>query len=66
MTPTQAELFGEHGEHEVGVRFGQVEKLLHARAEPDAEQLAAADGDQRLRELETRVERIGPRIAETR
>jgi hypothetical protein len=34
------------------VRLRQVEKLLHAAAEADAEPAAAADRDQRLRELE--------------
>ena len=65
MTPSEAELLGEHGEHEVRVGFRQVEKLLHARTEPDAAKTATADGDQRLRELETGIEWIRPRIAET-
>ena len=38
--------------------------FLHAVAESDAEPLAAADGNKRLRQLETRVERIRPRIHE--
>ena len=62
----EAELLGEHREHEIGVRLGQVEQLLHARAEADAEPLAAADRDQRLHELEAAVERVAPGIEEAR
>ena len=36
----------------------QIEQLLHARAEPDADPLAAADRDQRLRQLEAAVEAV--------
>ena len=59
--PEQAEFLGQHREQEVGVRLGQVEQLLHALPEPDAEPLAAADGDQRLGELEAAAERDPPR-----
>ena len=62
----EAELLDEHREHEVGMRFGQIEELLHALAEPDAEPLAAPDRDQRLRELEPARVRVGPRIEELR
>ena len=56
----QSELLGEHGEHEIGVRLGQIEQLLHAAAEADAEPGAAADRDQRLRQLKAAVEGIVP------
>ena len=62
----EAELLGQHREQEVGVRLGQIEELLHALAEPDAEPLAAADGDQRLRELEAAVVTGRPRDRGTR
>ena len=39
-------------------------QLLDARAEADAEPFAAAEGDQRVRELVALAERIGPRIHE--
>ena len=54
----------DDGEDEIGVRFGQIEKFLHARAETDAEPFAATDRDQRLRQLESVVERMFPRIEE--
>ena len=60
----QAELLGEHREQEIGVRLGQIEELLHALAEAHAEPLAAADRDQRLRELEAAVVRVRPGIEE--
>ena len=46
------------------MRFGQVEQLLDARAEAHAEPLAAAERDQRVRELVALAVRIGPRIHE--
>ena len=39
-------------------------QLLDARAQADAEPFAAAEGDQRVRELVALAERIGPRIHE--
>ena len=50
----EPELLDEHGEHEVRVRLGQVEELLHALAQAHAAPFAAADRHQRLRELEAR------------
>lgn len=44
------------------MRLGQVEQFLHALAEAHAKPLAAADSNERLRELESGVVRIGPRI----
>src|SRR5574339_523971 len=41
----EAELLGDHREQEVGVRLRQVEELLHARAEADAQPLATSEGD---------------------
>jgi hypothetical protein len=37
----EAQLFGDDGEDEVGVRFGQVRQLLHRGTEADAEPFAA-------------------------
>ena len=45
----QAELLADHGEQEVGVGLGQPVELLDAAAQAHAEDLAAADGDQRVR-----------------
>jgi hypothetical protein len=47
----EAEFLGDHREQEIGVRLGQVEQLLDAGAEADAEPFAAAEGDQRMRQL---------------
>ena len=60
----EAELLGDHREQEIGVRFGQVEQLLDARAQADAEPLAAPEGDQRVRQLVALAERVGPRVHE--
>ena len=46
------------------MHLGQVEQLLHAVAETDAEPFAAADCDQRLRELPAGLLGIGPGIGE--
>ena len=62
----EPEFLGQHREQEVRVRFGQIEQLLHALAQAHAEPLAAPDRDQRLRQLEAAVERIGPGIQESR
>ena len=47
----QAELLADHRQQEVGVRFRQVVQLLDAAAEADAEPFAAAERDQRVRQL---------------
>ena len=44
------------------MRLGQVVQLLDARAEADAEPLATAEGDERVRQLVAAAERVGPRI----
>ena len=62
----EAGLFRPYREYEIGVRLRQVEQLLHAIAEPDTEPLAAADGYQRLGQLEAAVKRVGPGIEECR
>ena len=54
----EAELLADHGEQEVGVRLGQVVELLDARAQALAEDLAAAERDQRMRELVGLAERV--------
>ncbi|KAI1692380.1 hypothetical protein Ddc_23640 [Ditylenchus destructor] len=46
----EAQLLADHGQQEVGVRLGQPVQLLDAAAQAHAEDLAAADGDQRVRE----------------
>jgi hypothetical protein len=54
----EAEFLGDHREQEVGVRLRQVEELLDAAAQADAEPFAAAEGDQRMRELVALAEGI--------
>ncbi len=44
----------------------QIEQLLHALPQTDAEELPLADSDERLGELETAVEGVLPGIEETR
>ena len=46
------------------MRLGQVVQLLHARAQAHAQPFAAAEGDQRVRQLVALAERIGPRVHE--
>ena len=60
----EAQLLGGDRQQEIGVRFGQVEELLDRGSQPDAEPLAAAERDQRMRQLVALAERIGPRIEE--
>ena len=60
----QTEFLGEHGEHEIGMRFWEVEELLYALTEPDAGPSATTDGDQALHQLESAVELVRPRIEE--
>ena len=50
--PTQPELLADHRGDHVGVRLGQVEGLLDALPEPDAEDPARAERDRRLDALE--------------
>jgi hypothetical protein len=60
----QAELLADHRQQEVGVRLGQPVQLLDAAAQADAEDLAAADGDQRVRQLVALAQRVllAPRV----
>ncbi|MCU7376344.1 hypothetical protein PEC18_37640 [Paucibacter sp. O1-1] len=58
----QAQLFGDHGQDEIGMRFGQVEQLLYRSAQAHPKPFAATDGDQRLGQLEAVIERISPGI----
>ena len=62
----ESEFLADDREQEVGVRFREVEEFLDARAEPDADPFAAAEGDQRMRQLVAGLQRIGPRIQEAR
>ena len=60
----EAQFLADHREQEVGVRLGQVVQLLDAAAQALAEDLAAAEGDQRMRQLvglALRVRRV-PRV----
>ena len=58
----KAELLGDHRIDEVGVRFGQIEELLHAVHQPFAPHAARADRDERLDHLKTVSERVVPGI----
>ena len=60
----EAELLADDREDEVGVRVGEEHPLGPARAEPDAVDAAAAERDQRLRDLVAGVRRVGPRVEE--
>jgi len=62
----QAELLGIHGKDEVRMCVGQVEELLHTVSQADTKPFAAADRDQRLRQLESLVIGICPGIEEPR
>ena len=42
------------------MRFRQIEQFFDAGAEADAEQFAAPEGDQRVRQLVAAAEGIGP------
>src|SRR5690606_8035090 len=59
-----AQLLGQHGEDEVGVRLGQVKLLLDTVAQADAEPLTTAEGDQRLTQLIAGAILGGPGIYE--
>ena len=61
----ETEFLRDHRHDEVGVRLRQVEQLLDAAAEADAQPLATADGDQRVRQLIALAVRVFPRIEET-
>ncbi len=60
----QAELLADDREDHVGRRLGQVVDLLDALAEPDAEDPAGAERDQRLDGLEAGAFRVLPRVDE--
>ena len=60
----QAELLGDDREDEVGVRVREEVPLGPAGAEPDAGPAAAADRDQRLRDLVALVRLVGERVQE--
>ena len=62
--PDEPELLADDGEDHVGVRLGQVVDLLHALAEPLAEEVARAEADLRLDDLEPGPLRVLPRIEE--
>jgi hypothetical protein len=62
----EPELLGDDGEDEIRVCLGEVEELLDARAQADAEPVAATNCDERVRELESARERVTPRIEKRR
>ena len=62
----EAQLFSNDSEQKIGMRLGKVEELFDARAESHAEPFAAAERDQRMRQLITLVQRIGPWIEKAR
>ena len=61
----ESEFFGNDGEQKIGVRLGQIEQLLDARTQANAEPLPAPEGDQRMRQLVALAERIRPGIHES-
>jgi len=60
----ETEFLCDDGEQEVGVRLGQVEQFFDAAAQPQAQPFAAAEGDQRVRQLVALAVRVGERIHE--
>src|SRR4051812_27726365 len=58
--PEQPELLADNGEDHVGVRLGQEVDLLHALAEPVADDLACPEPDLGLNDLEARPLRVLP------
>src|SRR2546430_8518535 len=62
--PHESQLFADHREQEVGMRFREIEELLDACPQSDAEPFAAAECDQRMRKLVSAAERIRPGIHE--
>ena len=49
----QAELFADHGQQEVGVRFRQPVEFFNAATQTDTEYFATTESDQRVRQLKT-------------
>ena len=62
--PDHPELLADHRGDHVGVGLGQVEGLLQALAEPDAEQPAGAERDLRLDQLEAGAARVAAGVEE--
>src|SRR5437899_6035167 len=62
--PHESQLFADHREQEVGMRLREIEELLDARPQSDAEPFAAAECDERVRKLVAAAERIRPGINE--
>ena len=61
----EAQLFGDHREQKIGMRFGQVEEFFDTGTKADAEQFAATEGDQRMRQLIAATEGVvRPRVHE--
>src|SRR5438309_5750306 len=62
--PHESQLFADHREQEVGMRLREIEELLDARPQSDAEPFAAAECDERVRKLVAAAERVRPGIHE--
>ena len=62
MAPGKAQLLARNGEDIVVVLLRQVEILLAAAAEAEAQKAAGADGILRLQHLQARVERVVLRV----
>ena len=60
----EAELFGDHREQKVGVRFRQIEQLLDTCSQSHPQPLSATECDQCVRELIAFAVRIGPGVHE--
>ncbi len=60
----EAEFLGDDREQKVGMGLRQIEQFLDAGAKTDTEQFAAAEGDQRMRQLIATAEGVGPRVHE--
>ena len=57
--PDQAQLFGGHGENEIGVGLGEIEKLLLAFHQAETGNSAGGDGDERLNDVEAEALGVG-------
>ncbi|KFB71290.1 MAG: hypothetical protein AW09_003578 [Candidatus Accumulibacter phosphatis] len=64
--PDEAQFLSNDRQQEVRMRLGQVEQLLDACAEADAEQLAPPEGNQGMRKLVAATKGVRPGIHETK
>ena len=61
----KAELLGDDCQQKIGMRLGQIEQLLHAAAQPQPQPFAAAESNQRVRQLVALAIGVGKRVHET-